>query len=207
MQGHADYSLSDKGMAQAERLAKRLTTEFEPPTRLYSSPICRAKQTAAVILEHQPVSIPLTYDERLCEGSQGIFQGLTWREACERYPDLCRQLESSSGWMPIPNAESPCEVRGRAQSWLNEILDCHQNGDRLWVIAHEWVMYHLISGLLGSDRTWQLPIGHTAIFEFALDLTQWSALEQNILANSSLWQIRRFNDMQHWGSHPGHLDA
>lgn len=201
MQGHADYSLSDKGLAQAECLANRLSAEFESPTSLYCSPISRSKQTAAVILDRQSVAISLTYDERLCEGSQGIFQGLTWIEACERYPDLCRQLETSSGWIPVPHAEPPYEVRQRAYDWLKETLGRHQNCDRLWVITHEWVMYHLISVLLGSHRTWQLPIDHTAIFEFTLELSQWSDLDQCVLANSSLWQVRRFNDIQHLGNH------
>ena len=197
MQGHADYALSDQGWEQARCLAQRLAAEFRPPTCLYSSPIRRAKQTAQVLLECQPPSVSLMYDDRLCEGHQGIFQGLTWAEACERYPDLCHQLEASLDCIPIPSAETPSEVRQRAISWLEDILGRHQDGDRLWVVAHEWILYHLISGLLGSDRTWQIPISHTGLFEFSLNLPRWSELGVEVLANSSLWQLSRFNDVQH----------
>ena len=197
MQGHADYGLSDQGQDQAQRLAQRLAAEFGSPTCLYSSPIRRAKQTAQLILKYQSPSITPMYDDRLCEGHQGIFQGLTWMEACKRYPDLCHQLETSLDWIPVPNAETPLAVRQRATAWLEDMLNHHQDGDRLWVVAHEWILYHLISVLLGSDRTWQMPIAHTGLFEFSLNVARWSESDVDVLANSSLWQLRRFNDVQH----------
>lgn len=197
MQGQADDELSDKGWGQAQCLAQRLAAEFRVPTCVYSSSIRRAQQTTQVLLKYQSPSISVIYDDRLREGDQGIFQGLTWVEACERYPDLCHQLETSPDWIPIPNAEAPLEVRQRATAWLQDILAYHQTGDRLWVVAHEWLLYHLISALLGSDRTWQLPITHTGLFEFSLNLARWSDSDVNVLANSSLWQLHRFNDVQH----------
>ena len=197
MQGHAAYKLSEQGWQQAQCLAKRLASEFAAPTCIYSSPIARAVQTAQVILKSQSSLVPLTYDDRLCEGHQGIFQGLTWQEARERYPDLCHQLETSSEWCPVPDAEAPFEVRHRAKDWIQEVLTQHQDGDRLWVVAHEWILYHLISVLLGSDRTWQLPIDHTGLFEFSLNLDRWSTSDMSVLMNSSFWQLRRFNDTQH----------
>ena len=197
MQGHAAYELSDHGWQQAQYLAKRLATEFRAPTCLYSSPIRRAEQTTQVILSHQSSDVSRVFDNRLCEGHQGIFQGLTWTEACGRYPDLCHQLETSSEWVPVPKAETPSDVRQRAISWLQDVLDHHQDGDRLWVVAHEWLLTHLISALLGSDRTWQFPIAHTGLFEFSLSLAQWSMSDLSVLTNSSLWQLNRFNDHQH----------
>lgn len=197
MQGHRDYALSDHGWEQAQCLAQRLASDFVAPTCMYSSPIRRAEQTAQVILNGQPYPVPLVYDPRLSEGHPGIFQGLTWAEACERYPNLCSQLETSFDWIPVPKADSPSAIRHRASTWLNDILSHHQNGDRLWVVAHEWILYHLISVLLGSDRTWQLPIAHTGLFEFSLDINRWSDSDANVLANSSLWQLHRMNDVQH----------
>lgn len=197
MQGREDYGLTDKGHQQAEYLAHRLMGEFASPTHIYSSPLKRADQTAQILLRHQPVQMSLTYDERLVEGHQGIFQGLTWAQACEQYPKLCRQLETSMDWVAIPGAEAPFDIRRRAEEWVRFVIAHHQNGDRVWVVTHEWILYHLISVLLGSDRTWQLPVGHTGLFEFSCDVSRWPDRQASVLNTSSLWQIHRFNDVQH----------
>ncbi|MEM9217415.1 MAG: histidine phosphatase family protein [Cyanobacteria bacterium P01_F01_bin.150] len=207
MQGHADYELSEQGWKQAECLAQRLTVEFCVPTCVYSSPIRRAKQTAQVILQHLPSQVSLAYDDRLKECDQGIFEGLTWLEASKLYPELCNKLETTMEWIPVPEAETPSEVRHRVHSWLKDIFTNHQGGHSLWIVAHQWLLCNLISALLGSDRTWQMPIDHTGIFEFSVDLDRWTHLDVETFSNSNLWQIHRFNDVQHLPSSPLSLSS
>lgn len=196
MMGHLDDALSETGLDQAVRLADRLRTH--PPTHMYSSPIARTRQTAELLQRSLPndSSISIQYVDELKEFQNGIFQGLTWAEASDRYPDLCRALESSLTWIPIPGAESWEQGRDRAQRFIAKLLDSHQDGDRLWIVTHSWILQHLISSLMGCDRTWGFTADYTSIFEFQIWRSHWSLHDQN-LGNTELWKIRSFNDSQH----------
>lgn len=142
----------------------------------------------------QPVLLELRPE--LMEYDPGIFTGLTWAEACDRYPDLCQQLTTSLDWQPIPKAETLEQGQARAQVFLEHVLSQHGNGDRVLVIGHHWILQHVITCLLGCDRAWGLPMGNTACFEFWLDRDRWYQSGPNRL-NTELWQIKRFNDTTH----------
>ncbi|MCU0549675.1 MAG: histidine phosphatase family protein [Leptolyngbya sp. Prado105] len=222
MQGHGDYELSPLGRQQSEKLAKTLRTESWRPSYVYTSPLKRAVQTTEILLsyfqathlpttvsdlidpdtdtliedEPTPRQIPVEYAAELKEFQNGIFQGLTWIEAQTRYPDLCRKLETSADWIPIPEAETLQDARARAQQFIDRIMQRHHDGDQLWIISHSWILQHLIAQLLGSDRSWRLRAHNTALFEFWVDRSRWELQNQNRF-NTDLWQIRRFNDSRH----------
>lgn len=223
MQGHGEYELSDNGRLQAQKLARYLLAESGWPSHVYTSPLKRAAQTTAILVDHfqtaplpaaisdlidptaatsveapsgQVNQIPVEYADELKEFQNGIFQGLTWAEAMAQYPDLCHQLENSPDWIPIPGAEALQDARDRAHQFIQRLLHRHQNGDRVWVITHSWFLQHLISELLGSDRSWRLRASNTALFEFWIDQARWQRQDQNRF-NTDLWQIRRFNDRSH----------
>ena len=140
--------------------------------------------------------ITVEYADELQEHQNGIFQGLTWAEAKAKYPELCEALESSSDWIPIPGAESLQDARDRAQRFIHRLLDRHIDGENIWIVTHSWIMQHLISELLGCDRSWRFHAHNTALFEFWLDRSRWQRTDQNRF-NTDLWQIRRFNDYHH----------
>lgn len=75
--GRTDLPLGAEGRAQAAAMAKALP----PVTRVYSSPLRRAVETAREIGE--PVLL-----EDLQELSAGEWDGLTFRQIQERYPKL-----------------------------------------------------------------------------------------------------------------------
>ncbi|PSB14247.1 histidine phosphatase family protein [filamentous cyanobacterium CCP1] len=143
--------------------------------------------------------ITVEYADELQEHQNGIFQGLTWAEAREKYPDLCHTLESSPDWIPIPGAESLQAARNRSHQFIQRLLDRHTNGEQIWIITHSWIVQHLISELMGCDRSWRLHAHNTALFEFWIDRSRWQRTDQNRF-NTDLWQIRRFNDYSHLGN-------
>ena len=224
MEGVADSELSQAGKIQAEKLAQRLRQEFWRPSHIYCSPLERAAQTleillapygigpSAIIPAHSGVDLApilrvgsdssahsplvLRFAAELQEFQNGVFRGLTWAEAKVRYPNLCKTLESSLDWIPIPEAESLPAGRDRACRFVQHLLTHHKNGDGLWIISHSWILEHLIAVLLGCDRTWKIQIPNTALFEFWLDRSRWRQTEQNCF-NSELWRIQRFQDYQH----------
>jgi broad specificity phosphatase PhoE len=141
-------------------------------------------------------SITVEYADALKEHDNGIFEGLTWAEAKQRHPDLCSQLEKSPDWIQIPQAESLQDARDRVHHFIQKLLMQHQNGDRVWIITHSWILQHLVSELLGSDRSWRMHARNTALFEFWIDRDRWTTSDQNRY-NTDLWQIRRFADSHH----------
>ena len=225
MQGNAEFELSAEGRRQAGKLAQRLLTESWVPTHVYSSPLKRTAQTAEILKSHflakplpaivgdlvdeeedatleplatqeDPRAIKVEFSEDLREFQNGIFQGLTWAEARDRYPDLCKQLENSPDWIPIPGAESLQDARDRSQRFIQTVLNRHQNGEQIWIVTHSWILQHLIAELMGCDRSWRIHARNTAIFEFWIDQSRWQRTDQSCF-NTDLWQIRRFNDHQH----------
>jgi broad specificity phosphatase PhoE len=226
MQGHGEFELSPIGKQQAEKLAKHLLAESWKPSHVYSSPLRRAAQTTEILLSyfqasHLPATvsdlidpavqessiddetssqrdrkITVEYADELKEFQNGVFQGLTWAEAQSRYPELCRKLESSSDWIPIPEAETLQDARNRAYTFMHHLIEKHRDGDHVWIVSHSWILQHLIAELLGCDRSWRLRAHNTSLFEFWMDRSRWPLKNQNRF-NTDLWQIRRFNDYCH----------
>lgn len=217
MQGQGEYPLTEHGQQQAEKLGKALLRDGWFPTHVYSSPLKRTVQTTRLALapfqnhppayisdltntpdssETEPEPIIIAYVDDLKEFHNGTFQGLTWAEAKQRYPDLCHQLESTPEWIPVPDAETLVQIRDRARRFIQKILNRHKNGDRLWIVTHSGFLPHLIAEVLGVERSWRISSHNTALFEFWIDLDRWHLTNEN-LYNTDLWQIRRFNDHRH----------
>ncbi len=219
MQGNGEFELSAEGIHQAEKLAQRLLAESWRPSQVYTSPLKRAVQTTEILLSRflaEPLpsvvsdlvdsevdtmttsasTLPIVYAEELREFQNGIFEGLTWAEARQRYPDLCHQLEHSPDWIQIPGAETLQAARSRSRQFIHSLLEQHSNGEQVWIVSHSWILQHLIAELLGCDRSWRIHASNTALFEFWIDHSRWQRHDQNKL-NTDLWQIRRFNDCQH----------
>lgn len=109
-QGHTDISLSSQGDKQAQALAVRLS--HENITRVYSSDLMRARQTAERIAAYH--SLPVITDPRLREMSFGEWEGLTFEEIGERWPELQKR------WLEDP--VSLCAPGGEPAEALHERL-------------------------------------------------------------------------------------
>lgn len=191
LEGQTSTGLSPLGQHQARQLRTYLQTQPQA-THLYSSPLERAVATARVL---EPLSgLTLQLDPLLQELHQGIFQSLTWPEASQRYPDLCAQLMATLDYQPVPEAETLMAAHQRAIKWHHQLWQRHRPGDRLWIVSHGGFMQHMVRVILGCDRTWQIPIRNTAIFEFWLSAPQVQPSSQN---NPELWKIVKFNETPH----------
>ena len=94
-------------------------------------------------------------------------------------------------------------ARSRAQSWIKHIRQKHRPGDTVWAISHEGFLQHLIAVVLGCDRTWKIPIAHTALFEFWLSEQLLIKAAPADRYNPEHWIIQKFNDSSHLHtSHP-----
>ncbi len=89
--------------------------------------------------------------------------------------------------------------RSRGGRVIEGLLGRHGNDDRVLVFTHGGILAFMIASLLGTGRTWGLGARNTGIFDFSLDLERWS-LDDDLLHNSGLWRISRFNDASHVSS-------
>src|SRR5258706_3803519 len=90
VQGQLDIPLSPTGLAQAKAVASALAGEsFDA---IYSSDLVRVRQTAQPIAELLKKDVLL--DERLRERHYGVFQGITYAEAKERFPGDYERFKS-----------------------------------------------------------------------------------------------------------------
>lgn len=192
MEGQMSTGLSGQGKRQAQQLRAYLGTQ-PSPSHIYSSPLKRAMETAHGLETLGDCQLQL--DPALQELHQGIFQGLTWQQACQQYPDLCHQLTTSLDYCPVPQAETLDQAHRRAMAWYRQLWQMHHPGDLLWIISHSGFMLQLLRVILGCDRTWQIPIGHTAIFE--VWLLQPFPSKSASHTNPELWKIMKFNQTMH----------
>ncbi|MBT9315091.1 histidine phosphatase family protein [Leptothoe spongobia] len=191
MEGQMSTSLSAKGEWQSRQLATYLQRQ-SPPTCLYSSPLQRATQTAFYLEKRVGCSVQL--DVELQELNQGIFQGLMWTEVRDRYPQLCSELVATLDYQPVPGAETLMAANRRAVNWYQTLWQRHTAGDVIWSVTHGGFMQQLIRVILGCDRTWQIPIHHTALFEFYLISPEVTQDNQH---NPECWKIVQFNETPH----------
>ncbi|MEO0348818.1 MAG: histidine phosphatase family protein [Cyanobacteria bacterium P01_A01_bin.15] len=191
LEGQMSTPLSAQGQRQAQQLGAYLQRQT-PPTHLYSSPLQRAVETAEVL--QQATGCPLTLDPDLQELHQGIFQGLTWAEASQRYPEVCTQLTTCLDYRPVPGAETLELAHQRATGWYRALWQRHGAGDVIWVVSHGGWMQQLIGVIMGCDRTWQISIHNTGLFELWLLSPQ---LTHHNRQNPEYWKIIKFNEIPH----------
>ncbi|HUN22041.1 MAG TPA: histidine phosphatase family protein [Anaerolineales bacterium] len=136
LQGHADSSLDDVGIAQARALAEVLRKQRIHA--FYTSPAQRARQTAQILANYhqQQYQASLQVDERLRERDVGAVTGLTWSEVQAQYGDWAKQVEKD-GWeiAPPPGGEDPRAVQERMVTALDGIIKANKYLNVL-VISH-----------------------------------------------------------------------
>ncbi len=131
MQGHSDSDLTPLGLRQAEATAARLAGE--KAHALHSSDLARALRTAEVIA--RATGLPVVPDPRLRERDMGLFQGLTFDQIREQYPEDYRQFASRRTDYIIPYGESMQQCYDRVIGGLQAIAHQHP-GRRVVVVTH-----------------------------------------------------------------------
>lgn len=173
MQGQSDVPLSALGERQAEALRARFYGE---EVLLYSSPLSRARTTAALAF---PGQTPIL-DPRLSELNFGVFEGLTLAER--------HQLTAWHDWTlepfynPAPQGESYGELQHRAVAWLGNLPDT----PHIVAVTHSGTIQTLLAHILQMEtRGWRkrVYLGHTSVTSF--------------VGSGPQTLLERLNDTQH----------
>jgi probable phosphoglycerate mutase len=160
MQGQLDTRLSARGERQARRTAAALAGEGIEA--IVSSDLVRAAATAAAIAD--VVGLPVATDSGLRERSFGVFQGWTYAEIDERWPDDAARWRRHDPTFAPAGGESLVAFDARAVAAMTRIA-AQARGRTLLVVTHGGVLdslYRAATGVgLEAQRTWQL--GNAAI--------------------------------------------
>lgn len=161
IQGQIEVALNAHGRWQAQRVAQALAAE--PISALYASDLARAWVTAQAIA--RACGVPLQAEAGLRERRFGSFEGLSYADIAQRWPEQhAAWHRRDPDWSPPDGGESLRAVRARVAATLDALASRHPGG-QIVLVAHGGVMdqlYRLASGQdLQAPRTWAL--GNAAI--------------------------------------------
>ncbi|MGJ3248801.1 MAG: histidine phosphatase family protein [Elainellaceae cyanobacterium] len=174
VQGHCDEStLTEAGRIAARQVGAALHgISFDA---IYSSPLRRAKQTADLILEtlgDEAYADALHVTEKLLEISLPLWEGLTFKEVEEKFPDGYRDWRDRPHKlrMKIPTPEGPVDffpvpsLFEQARQFWQDVLHRHSDSTIL-VVAHSGINRTLIYTALGlaPDRYTCLHVSNCGI--------------------------------------------
>jgi broad specificity phosphatase PhoE len=143
VQGHTDVPLSERGRAQAARLAPRLARE--PIRAFYASDLSRAIDTAEPTALRMGLSTVCSAAFR--EAHYGSWEGLNVTEIAARFPAEYERWRLDSARHRPPDGESLEELQSRVMTALAELLERH-GGETLCVVAHGGSIRAAICGVL-----------------------------------------------------------
>lgn len=144
-QGQLDTELAPSGWEGARLIAEELASYGI--TRIYSSDLKRAKDTARVISDR--IGIPAVVEPRFRETHLGQWQGLAHHEVDKQYPGARAAWRHDPTWAP-PGGESRLEVATRTKQALDEIMELYSEWDDgvVLVVAHGGALAALTGALL-----------------------------------------------------------
>lgn len=150
VQGQADVPLSDTGRGQAAALAA--WARSLPPDvtidEIWSSPLARARDTAAVIAS--ALGLPLCIEDRLAELHAGVFQGHLWADLETAFPAEVARWRSGDVDYAIPGGESRAMLAARGRAALESLA--RRPARHMIVVAHGGVLTAALGSLLGRSH-------------------------------------------------------
>ncbi|WP_066955151.1 bifunctional RNase H/acid phosphatase [Streptomyces lushanensis] len=180
--GGGDPELSAIGRRQAEAVAVALAARGTVQD-IVSSPLRRCRETAGAVAAR--LGLDVTVEEGLRETDFGAWEGLTFAEVRERYPDDLSAWLASPAVAPTGGGESFATVGRRVRAARDRLLDRYQ-GRTVLVVTHVTPVKTLIRLALGAPPE--------SLFRMELSAASLSAVAYYADGNAS---VRLLNDTSH----------
>ncbi|MGV4987039.1 bifunctional RNase H/acid phosphatase [Streptomyces sp. NRAIS4] len=180
--GGTNPSLSTAGREQAgrvaEALAKRGTIQG-----IIASPLTRTRETAEIVATR--LGLDVTIDEGLRETDFGAWEGLTFGEVRERYPDDLNAWLADPEAHPTGGGESFAETATRIAATRDKLVAAHA-GRTVLLVSHVTPIKTFVRLALGAPPE--------SLFRMELSAASLSAVAYYADGNAS---VRLFNDTSH----------
>tara|TARA_B100000902_G_scaffold185948_1_gene178329 strand:- start:155 stop:790 length:636 start_codon:yes stop_codon:yes gene_type:complete len=136
------FKLSPKGLLMAERTARALSTR--PITKIYSSPLQRARESAAPL--SKLTSVEIVEDDRLIEGRNDFEGSKISPGAFLSNPSFIKSLRNPF----LPSWGEPFrEISNRMLSMAEEAWNSVDDGE-VALVSHQiaiWILHRTIAGI------------------------------------------------------------
>ncbi|WP_405737680.1 bifunctional RNase H/acid phosphatase [Streptomyces sp. NBC_00028] len=180
--GGTDPSLSEVGREQArlvgEALARRGTVQ-----EILASPLARTRQTAAAVAER--LGLDVTVEDGLRETDFGAWEGLTFGEVRERYPDDLTRWLADPEAEPTGGGESFAATATRIAATRDKLIATYA-GRTVLLVTHVTPIKTFVRLALGAPPE--------SLFRMELSAASLSAVAYYADGNAS---VRLFNDTSH----------
>lgn len=172
MQGREEYLLSEAGRRQAAARGRSLKSVLagSGKTLVFTSPLCRARETAEIIAKEASLPEPVSIEE-LMEMSIGIWTGKNIDKVKKDDPVLWDKFMARS-WDAIPEAESSSVLYSRAlKAWaLLRDAAAEQGAGNVIAVTHGGLLQWLLKSSFQS-RTWfpLFPISNCGLSKLCVE--------------------------------------
>ncbi|MBW8089991.1 bifunctional RNase H/acid phosphatase [Streptomyces hygroscopicus subsp. hygroscopicus] len=180
--GGTDPGLSPVGRHQAERVAAALAARGTIQA-VVTSPLLRCRETADVVARR--LGLDVRVDEGLRETDFGAWEGLTFAEVKERFPDDLAAWLASSKAAPTGGGESFAAVARRVALSRDKLI-ARYPGRTVLLVTHVTPIKTLVRLALGAPPE--------ALFRMELSAASLSAVAYYADGNASL---RLLNETAH----------
>lgn len=180
--GGTNPPLSAAGRDQAHRVADALARRGTVQTVL-ASPLTRTRQTAEIVAAR--LGLDVVVEDGLRETDFGAWEGLTFGEVRDRYPDDLNAWLADPAARPTGGGESFAEVAARIAVTKDELVTAHA-GRTVLLVTHVTPIKTLVRLALGAPPE--------SLFRMELSAASLSAVAYYADGNAS---VRLFNDTSH----------
>ncbi len=173
-QGHADITLNEQGISEAQALAQTLKhISFD---LIYSSDLQRAYKTAALVINQDHLVVEKERALRECH--YGRLEGKTTEELT---------LLSIEEKQEIESAES---IQNRVFHFLNKVAQ-ENTGQTILIVTHAGVMRNIIVKILNLDSlAKEIKLANCAVLKVKYNQTKWSIRQFPFDSNLFLNEIK-----------------
>lgn len=170
--GITDTPLTELGKQQA--VDAHLRFEDIKFDVVVSSPLSRALDTARVFTDTKILT-----NEGLKEMNFGLFEGMTYDEIQEKYPEEAKKWAGTTKGYTFPEGESLNSFYDRVIKVYQDIIENNQV-ENLLIVAHSGVIKSILAEEIseGFDHFWKFKIDNckVAIVEYSDDYKYLTAL-------------------------------
>jgi len=165
--GFQDVDLTEKGIWQAKRLARRL--ERVQVNAVYCSDLKRARHTAEIIFGDRGKDI--VTNPKFREINFGAWEGYTFEEVKSKFgygDEFNHLMENIKPEAAIPQGESLVDLNDRVMAELNNLLKKHEKNDKdktIALVCHGGTIRVILSNALniGLKNMWNIEQYSTAL--------------------------------------------
>ena len=172
-------SLTEKGIAQAESAGKFIKSLNI--SKIYSSPVERAKTTADIISKN--CNADVIVDERLTELDMGKFTMMPYEEIFAMHGNVFLKFYDGNPAIKENNVETFAEVKDRVSEIFNFVIEKHHN-ENVVLVTHMDPIKAILSIVLNlrPENLFELIIANASLtiiknYDGKLSLTAINAMD------------------------------